>query len=95
MKPASGPLEYLENLQPVGPPVFWHNSRGERIAWNEYGEPGGGVVMFYHGWPSSRLQPRAVHHLAREHGIRVIALERPGMGQSTLVRGGDWRTGAL
>lgn len=93
MKTACGTLEYLENIPPVGPPEFWHNSRGERIAWNEYGDPGGGVMMFYHGWPSSRLQARAVHHLASERGIRVIALDRPGMGQSTLVRGRrleDW-----
>lgn len=93
MKPVTGTLKYLENLPPAAPPEFWQNARGDRIAWNEYGDPGGGVMMFYHGWPSSRLQARAVHHLARERGIRVIALDRPGMGQSTLVRGRrleDW-----
>jgi pimeloyl-ACP methyl ester carboxylesterase len=93
MKPAAGTLEYLEDLPPIGPPEFWQNRRGDRIAWNEYGDPGGGVMMFYHGWPSSRLQARAAHHLACERGIRVIALDRPGMGRSTLVRGRrleDW-----
>jgi pimeloyl-ACP methyl ester carboxylesterase len=96
MKPVAGTLEYLENLPPLTPPVFWQNRRGDRIAWNEYGDPAGGVMMFYHGWPSSRLQARAVHHLARERAIRVITLDRPGMGQSMWVRGRrleDW--GAL
>jgi pimeloyl-ACP methyl ester carboxylesterase len=49
--------------------------------------------MYYHGWPSSRLQARLADGWARERGIRLIALDRPGMGQSTFVpdrRLGDW-----
>jgi pimeloyl-ACP methyl ester carboxylesterase len=42
-------------------------------------------MFYYHGWPSSRLQGRILHHLARERGLRVLALDRPGMGQSTHV----------
>ncbi|MES2439284.1 MAG: alpha/beta hydrolase [Verrucomicrobiota bacterium] len=43
--------------------------------------------MYYHGWPSSRLQARLAHHLARERGLRLIAMDRPGMGRSSLEQG--------
>lgn len=43
--------------------------------------------MYYHGWPSSRLQARLAHHLARERGLRIIAMDRPGMGSSTYEPG--------
>lgn len=64
-----------------------------RMAWNEYGCPDGHPVMYSHGWPSSRLQARLTHHLARERGLRIIAMDRPGMGQSDFVPGrqlSDW-----
>lgn len=42
--------------------------------------------MYYHGWPSSRLQARLAHWLALDRGIRLLALDRPGMGRSSFVR---------
>ena len=54
------------------------------MAWNEYGDPGGRPVMYYHGWPSSRLQARLVHHLAKQRGLRLISMDRPGIGLSTI-----------
>lgn len=76
-------LEFLRNLPPATEPRFWEISPGRRLAWNEYGDPLGKAMMYYHGWPSSRLQARLAHHLARERGLRLIAMDRPGMGQST------------
>lgn len=52
------------------------------MAWNEYGDPAGRPLFYHHGWPSSRLQARLLHHLARERGFRVLAFDRPGMGRS-------------
>ncbi len=80
-------LKFLRDLPPAGNPRFWEISPGRRIAWNEYGDPEGRVVMYYHGWPSSRLQARLAHHLARERGLRLVALDRPGMGRSSFVAG--------
>jgi len=57
------------------------------MAWNEYGDPDGQPLFYYHGWPSSRLQAGLLHHLACERGIRVLALDRPGMGQSSYQPG--------
>lgn len=93
MRPLDESLGYLDNPPPISPPRFWEYRPGIRLAWNEYGDPIGRPLFYYHGWPSSRLQARAIHHLARERCIRVIALDRPGMGQSTLIRGRrleDW-----
>jgi pimeloyl-ACP methyl ester carboxylesterase len=76
-------LEFLTNLPPVKPPRFWTTDEGQRVAWDEYGDPAGRPLIYAHGWPSSRLQARLLHHLARERGMRVLALDRPGIGQST------------
>lgn len=93
MDPESGPLAYLNEFPPIRPARIWERSPGDRIAWDEYGDPAGDALMYYHGWPSSRLQARALHQLAIARRIRVISLDRPGMGQSTAVRGRrleDW-----
>jgi pimeloyl-ACP methyl ester carboxylesterase len=80
-------LEFLTNLPPVKPPRFWETDEGRRVAWDEYGDPAGRPLIYAHGWPSSRLQARLLHHLARERGMRVLALDRPGIGQSTYQPG--------
>ncbi len=65
---------------------------GRRLGFADFG-PEGRPVLYCHGWPSSRLEPLAFVHLARELGVRVIAADRPGYGLSdarpgrTLV---DW-----
>jgi pimeloyl-ACP methyl ester carboxylesterase len=79
-------LPFLDNLPPVPEPEFWDYAPGLSLAWNEFGAPGGAPVFYYHGWPSSRLQARLAHHLAAERGLRLIAMDRPGMGKSTLIR---------
>ncbi len=80
-------MDFLSDLPPHEEPRFWEISPGRRLAWNEYGDPNGSPVMYYHGWPSSRLQARLAHHLAQESGLRIIAMDRPGMGRSTFEPG--------
>jgi pimeloyl-ACP methyl ester carboxylesterase len=81
------------NLPEAGDPSFWTAPDGRRLAWYEFGLPDGIPLMFYHGWPSSGSQAAMLHHLANERGIRVIAMDRPGMGYSEYVPGrtlADW-----
>ena len=78
-------LHFIRDLPPAEEPRFWDYSPGRRLAWNEFGDPAGKPVFYYHGWPSSRLQARLAHHLAKDRGIRLIAADRPGIGKSTLV----------
>lgn len=63
------------------------------VAWGEYGDPSGVPCLFFHGTPGSRTQVRPLHDKAVEHGVRLVAIERPGYGFSTPQRGRtvlDW-----
>jgi pimeloyl-ACP methyl ester carboxylesterase len=66
---------------------------GRLLGYADWGDPGGRPLFFFHGWPGSRLEGRLGEESARAKGIRLIALDRPGMGLSdyqprrTLV---DW-----
>ena len=57
---------------------------GRSIAFAEYGPHSGRAILWFHGTPGGRRQiPPLARHLADERGIRLIALQRPGMGDST------------
>jgi pimeloyl-ACP methyl ester carboxylesterase len=66
---------------------------GRPLGYAEWGDPGGRPLLYFHGWPGSRLEGRLGDEAARAKGVRLIALDRPGMGLSeyqprrTLV---DW-----
>ena len=67
---------------------------GRRLAYAQYGDPAGTPVMYFHGSPSSRLEPALIggetwHAL----GLRIICPDRPGIGESTFQAGRrfiDW-----
>lgn len=54
----------------------------------EYGAPSGVPAFFFHGWPGSRLQGLYAHEAATQAGVRLVALDRPGYGESS-PRPGD------
>lgn len=56
---------------------------GRRLAYVEVGDPDGPVVLHNHGGPSSRLEVRLLADSAAKNGIRLIGVDRPGMGQSS------------
>jgi len=71
---------------------------GRTMGYADYGEPGQVAVLWCHGGPGSRLEPAAVGSPAREAGIRVIGIDRPGYGTSTARPGrtiADWVPDAL
>ena len=57
---------------------------GAVVAFQEYGVPNGVPVMFCHGWPSSCTMARLTDEPARDLGIRIISLDRPGISGSSL-----------
>lgn len=74
-------------------PRFVEIAPGQKLAWNEFGDPAGRPVMYYHGWPSSRLQARLAHRFALDRGLRLLAMDRPGIGRSDFEPGrtlGTW-----
>lgn len=68
---------------------------GRRLVYCEYGARDGAPVFFFHGWPGSRLDFAPNHATAADAGVRVIAVDRPGIGGSD-PQGGrkvlDWPT---
>lgn len=56
---------------------------GRSLTYCEYGSPNGVPVFYAHGGPGSRLEGSMYHDKAVECGLRIIAMDRPGMGRST------------
>lgn len=56
---------------------------GRQLAYLEVGDPAGPLVLHNHGGPSSRLEALLLADAARRNGLRLVALDRPGFGQST------------
>ena len=56
---------------------------GRRLTYLEVGNPNGPLVIHNHGGPSSRLEARLLEASATKNRIRLICVDRPGMGQSS------------
>jgi pimeloyl-ACP methyl ester carboxylesterase len=56
---------------------------GRSLAYAEFGDPDGRPVLFFHGTPGYRLNPWTTDAELRSVGVRLIALDRPGVGRST------------
>ena len=56
---------------------------GRRLAYCQYGDLQGVPLFYAHGGPGSRLEGAMFHDQAARYGLRLIATDRPGMGQST------------
>ena len=60
---------------------------GRRIACLGLGDPHGPPVLYFHGFPGSRLEARVMAHAASRTGVRLLAVDRPGFGESTFQPG--------
>jgi pimeloyl-ACP methyl ester carboxylesterase len=66
---------------------------GRRLAFAEWGDPGGRPVIHHHGTPGSRLEHAGAPDVYRAAGVRVITPDRPGYGLSDPLPGRtllDW-----
>jgi pimeloyl-ACP methyl ester carboxylesterase len=55
-----------------------------RMGYAEFGDPRGRAVVWLHGTPGARRQiPEEARHFSRTHGIRLLTLDRPGIGLSS------------
>ena len=62
-----------------------HLSHGGVLGFREYGDPRGEPVVYFHGWPSSSSQGVFLHRIGQERGLRVVSVDRPGLGSSTRI----------
>ena len=66
---------------------------GRTLAYVECGDVEGTPVFHFHGHPGSRLEALIADKVARSVGVRLIGIDRPGMGFSDFKRGRqilDW-----
>ncbi|MGZ6764531.1 MAG: alpha/beta fold hydrolase, partial [Nocardioides sp.] len=59
--------------------------RGDRrLSFAEYGSRRGPAIVWMHGTPGARRQiPLEARAYAERHGLRIIGVDRPGIGSST------------
>lgn len=66
---------------------------GRALGFDDLGDPHGRPVLYLHGFGSSRVVRHPDDHMPGELGIRLIAVDRPGIGLSTGAPGRrmlDW-----
>jgi pimeloyl-ACP methyl ester carboxylesterase len=56
---------------------------GRNLTYLEVGDPHGSLVIHNHGGPSSRLEARLFANSASKHRLRLLCVDRPGIGQSS------------
>ncbi|MFM8766056.1 MAG: alpha/beta fold hydrolase [Spartobacteria bacterium] len=57
---------------------------GRELAFLEVGNPKGPLVIHNHGGPSSRLEANLLKETALKHGLRLLCVDRPGIGKSSI-----------
>lgn len=53
------------------------------LGYAEYGDSKGEPIFYFHGFPSSRLEPCHLQNIALSNHYRLIGIDRPGMGISS------------
>ncbi len=57
---------------------------GRRLSFAEFGVPHGAPIVWMHGTPGARRQiPLEARRYAEKHELRIIGVDRPGIGSST------------
>ena len=57
---------------------------GRRLSFAEFGHPRSAAVIWMHGTPGARRQvPIEARRYAEQHDLRIIGIDRPGIGSST------------
>jgi pimeloyl-ACP methyl ester carboxylesterase len=66
---------------------------GRRLAYATYGDPAGAPVVYCHGGLSAHSDIAFADDRARQLGVRLLAVDRPGIGESSRAGGrsvADW-----
>ncbi len=77
--------------QPNNQAIRLHD--GRTLGYAEYGSQDGKTFFYFHGHPGARLEARFLADQAAQAGVRLIGIDRPGMGFSSYQPGRrllDW-----
>ncbi|KAJ5911330.1 uncharacterized protein N7473_000633 [Penicillium subrubescens] len=60
-------------------------SNGRALGYAEFGSlnKDATTILVFHGWPGSRLESAVFHFAASELNVRIIGIDRPGIGLSS------------
>lgn len=82
-KPVLPKAHYLQSQQPSG---LLKLSNSRLVAFEEYGDPAGEPWLYFHDGGNSRLECAFFHAKAKTRGLRLLAIDRPGIGGSSFYR---------
>ena len=72
----------MRDKPPMGATKTIRSTDGRNLTYLEVGDPHGPLVIHNHGGPSSRFEARLFANSASKNRLRLICVDRPGMGQS-------------
>lgn len=55
---------------------------GRKLGYAVYGDVRGKPIFYFHGWPTSRFHAADLNTLAKKNHIKLISIDRPGIGLS-------------
>lgn len=67
------------------PPSLFTLPNGHTLSWGEYGDPRGFPVVYFADLGGTRLEAALFHEQAKECGLRLLAIDRPGLGRSDFL----------
>jgi pimeloyl-ACP methyl ester carboxylesterase len=70
-------------IPPIGTTKTVATRDGRNLAYLEVGDPRGPLVIHNHGGPSSRFEARLFAGSASKNRLRLVCVDRPGMGRSS------------
>lgn len=65
------------------PARYYTLPNGNRLCFSQYGTTDGLPVVYFHDLGSSRIEAKLLARAASDAGLRIIAIDRPGVGGST------------
>lgn len=66
----------------AAPPLLVPLPDGREVAVDDVGDPDGAPVVYLHGTPDSRLSRHPDDAVTASAGVRLLAVDRPGIGRS-------------
>jgi pimeloyl-ACP methyl ester carboxylesterase len=80
---------YLGKQEKVArlPARYFTLPSGNCLCFSEYGDTDGLPVIYFHDLANSRLEAKLLARAASDAGLRIIAVDRPGVGGSTFNMG--------
>jgi pimeloyl-ACP methyl ester carboxylesterase len=73
-------------IPPIGPTKTVTTKDRRNLTYLDVGDPNGPLIIHNHGGPSSRLEARFFSSVALKYRLRLICVDRPGIGRSSPKR---------